>query len=204
MKKLINDPANVVAETLAGFQAAHADLVTVHFDPDYVVRADAPVKGKVGLVSGGGSGGLATVYVDGAPIPERHLNTTPLDLWDVAQVEILRGPQSTLQGRNALAGAIVIRTQDPTFDWTGRARVLMAEADERVFSFAGGGPIIVDQLAFRVSIEDRKSDGHTYNITRQANEAPSDSTTVRAMSSEASIVSTASNNCSLSSCMSRL
>ena len=56
MKKLINDPANVVAETLAGFQAAHADLVTVHYDPDYVVRADAPVKGKVGLVSGGGSG----------------------------------------------------------------------------------------------------------------------------------------------------
>lgn len=56
MKKLINDPANVVAETLAGFQAAHADLVTVHFDPDYVVRADAPVQGKVGLVSGGGSG----------------------------------------------------------------------------------------------------------------------------------------------------
>lgn len=56
MKKLINDPANVVAETLAGFQAAHADLITVHFDPDYVVRADAPVQGKVGLVSGGGSG----------------------------------------------------------------------------------------------------------------------------------------------------
>jgi dihydroxyacetone kinase-like protein len=56
VKKLINDPANVVAETLAGFQAAHADLVTVHYDPDYVVRADAPVQGKVGLVSGGGSG----------------------------------------------------------------------------------------------------------------------------------------------------
>lgn len=56
MKKLINDPANVVTETLVGFQAAHADLVTVHFDPDYVVRADAPIQGKVGLVSGGGSG----------------------------------------------------------------------------------------------------------------------------------------------------
>ncbi len=56
MKKLINDPANVVAETLAGFQAAHSDLVTVYTDPDYVVRADAPVQGKVGLVSGGGSG----------------------------------------------------------------------------------------------------------------------------------------------------
>ncbi|MEA5119378.1 MAG: dihydroxyacetone kinase subunit DhaK [Propionicimonas sp.] len=56
MKKLINDPANVVAETLKGFAAAHADLVTVYTDPDYVVRADAPVQGKVGLVSGGGSG----------------------------------------------------------------------------------------------------------------------------------------------------
>jgi len=56
VKKLINDPAAVVAETLAGFGAAHADLVVVHTDPDWVVRADAPVQGKVGLVSGGGSG----------------------------------------------------------------------------------------------------------------------------------------------------
>jgi len=56
VKKLINDPENVVAETLAGFQAAHSDLITVYTDPDYVVRADAPVQGKVGLVSGGGSG----------------------------------------------------------------------------------------------------------------------------------------------------
>ncbi len=56
MKKLINDPENVVAETLKGFAAAHSDLITVYTDPDYVVRADAPVQGKVGLVSGGGSG----------------------------------------------------------------------------------------------------------------------------------------------------
>ena len=56
MKKLINDPANVVPETLKGFAAAFSDIVTVHLDPDYVVRADAPKQGKVGLVSGGGSG----------------------------------------------------------------------------------------------------------------------------------------------------
>ena len=56
MKKLINDPADVVPQTLKGFAAAHADIVSVHLDPDYVVRLDAPVKGKVGLVSGGGSG----------------------------------------------------------------------------------------------------------------------------------------------------
>ncbi len=56
MKKLINDPADVVPETLKGFAAAFSDIVTVHLDPDYVVRADAPKQGKVGLVSGGGSG----------------------------------------------------------------------------------------------------------------------------------------------------
>ncbi len=56
MKKLINAPENVVREALAGMAAAHPDLLRVHVDPDYIVRADAPVRGKVALVSGGGSG----------------------------------------------------------------------------------------------------------------------------------------------------
>ncbi len=56
MKKLINDPERVVTETLRGMQLAHPDLLSVHTDPDYVMRADAPVQGKVGIVSGGGSG----------------------------------------------------------------------------------------------------------------------------------------------------
>ena len=56
MKKLINHPDNVVRESLEGFAAAHADMVRVNFDPAYVMRADAPVQGKVGVLSGGGSG----------------------------------------------------------------------------------------------------------------------------------------------------
>ena len=56
MKKLINKPEDVVRESLAGFGAAHADLVSVCFDPDFILRAGAPVKGKVAIVSGGGSG----------------------------------------------------------------------------------------------------------------------------------------------------
>jgi len=56
MKKLINKPEDVVREELQGIEAAHADLVKVFYDPYYVVRADAPVQGKVALVSGGGSG----------------------------------------------------------------------------------------------------------------------------------------------------
>src|SRR6478735_5496027 len=56
MKKIINDPKRVVDESVAGFALAHADLVRVEVDPIRVVRADAPIAGKVGIVSGGGSG----------------------------------------------------------------------------------------------------------------------------------------------------
>jgi dihydroxyacetone kinase-like protein len=56
MKKLINDPRRVVEEAVAGFEAAHGDLVTVSHDPIYIARKDAPRRGKVALVSGGGSG----------------------------------------------------------------------------------------------------------------------------------------------------
>src|ERR687898_754420 len=56
MKKLINDPDAVVREALEGIEAAHRDQVRVLYDPMVIVRADAPVQGKVGIVSGGGSG----------------------------------------------------------------------------------------------------------------------------------------------------
>jgi dihydroxyacetone kinase-like protein len=56
VKKLINSPEDVLREALEGIAAAHADRVRVSFDPPYIVRLDAPVSGKVGIVSGGGSG----------------------------------------------------------------------------------------------------------------------------------------------------
>src|SRR5215471_4301807 len=56
MKKLINAAENVVREALEGMQAAHGDRIRVSLEPFFAVRKDAPVAGKVGLVSGGGSG----------------------------------------------------------------------------------------------------------------------------------------------------
>ncbi len=56
MKKLINAPDAVLQDALHGVEAAHGDRVRVIYDPPVVVRIDAPVQGKVGLVSGGGSG----------------------------------------------------------------------------------------------------------------------------------------------------
>ncbi len=56
MKKLINSPQDVVLEELEGMEAAHGDRLRINYDPVFIARKDAPIKGKVGLVSGGGSG----------------------------------------------------------------------------------------------------------------------------------------------------
>jgi phosphoenolpyruvate---glycerone phosphotransferase subunit DhaK len=56
MKKFVNDPADVVHESLVGLAAAHGDLLRYDAEAQIVVRADAPVANKVALVSGGGSG----------------------------------------------------------------------------------------------------------------------------------------------------
>src|SRR6266852_4685065 len=56
LKKLINTPETEVKDAMAGMAAAHSDLIRVEYDPNVIIRKDAPRKGKVGLVSGGGSG----------------------------------------------------------------------------------------------------------------------------------------------------
>jgi phosphoenolpyruvate---glycerone phosphotransferase subunit DhaK len=76
MKKLINNVDDVIKEELMGIGKAHPDIVKVSLDPYYVVRVDAPIAGKVGIVSGTGSGhepvdygfvgpGMLDVAVDG-------------------------------------------------------------------------------------------------------------------------------------------
>ena len=56
MKKIINDPSTVVVDSLRGMAAAHPDLLRITYEPAVVARSNAPVAGKVGVVSGGGSG----------------------------------------------------------------------------------------------------------------------------------------------------
>ena len=55
MKKFLNKTNNMLAESLTGFGIAHADLVSVHFEPTFVTRKNKAAN-KVALISGGGSG----------------------------------------------------------------------------------------------------------------------------------------------------
>lgn len=110
-------------------------------------------------VAGAGNGIASNVYVDGSPISPLALLRGPLTLWDVGQVEVLRGPQSSVQGRNALAGAIVISTNDPTYEPEARLRATYGRFDDIQIAGALSGPIIEDQVAARIAVDYQSFDG---------------------------------------------
>ncbi|MEM9595561.1 MAG: TonB-dependent receptor plug domain-containing protein, partial [Acidobacteriota bacterium] len=118
-------------------------------------------------VAGGGSGLLVDVNVDGASaVTSQGIRTGPLSTWDLEQVEIHRGPQSTQQGRNALAGAVYIRSVDPGFSPELKTRVDVGEYDESRLAVAANVPLVANRLAFRLSYENYENDGAWVNPTR--------------------------------------
>lgn len=113
-----------------------------------------------GLGTGtGDTSQTAAIYVDGAVQTQFGAANGLLGTWDVEQVEVYRGAQTTNQGRAALGGAIIVETVDPEFEWGGRARVAFGDFGTRQYALAVGGPIVDDLLAFRLSADVTESDG---------------------------------------------
>jgi outer membrane receptor protein involved in Fe transport len=111
-------------------------------------------------VNGAEGAPLISIQVDGATLDDISQESATEDLFDVDQVEILRGAQSTSQGRNALAGAVVVRTRDPTPYWDLRTRAATTfdEQGTSELAAAGGGPLW-DALAFRLAGRIERDDG---------------------------------------------
>lgn len=114
-------------------------------------------------VGGAGRGQTLTIYVDDAALGNYTTFFGPLESWDLGQVEVFRGPQSTNFGRNSLAGAIYVRSRDPSYDPDLRWRLEAGEYDAFQIAAAGGGSLIKDKLAVRVSVQHRKNDGFIKN-----------------------------------------
>lgn len=130
------------------------------------------IRGVLQNGNGGGDSETISVYLDGIPLPQRAANFGgPLSAFDIEQIEVLRGPQSTAQGRNALAGAVFIKTRDATPEWDAKALIGRGSFNGEQYAFAVGGPIFSDDFAFRLVFDERNSDGDITNVTRNEDDA---------------------------------
>jgi TonB-dependent siderophore receptor len=123
--------------------------------------------------------GAVSVFVDGAVQPNRALTLSPIPLWDAEQVEVFLGPQSTTQGRNSLAGAVVIQTKNPTFTPSFSAQTNVGNYGERGAAVAGGGSIVDDRIAGRIAVDYQTGDGYIDNIATHDDANPNRTSNAR-------------------------
>ncbi len=114
-----------------------------------------------GLTNDGIEQGVG-IYVD--DVYYARVASATFDFLDVAQIEVLRGPQGTLYGKNTTAGAINITTNQPTFDFEGKAELSLGNLNFKQAKAAVSGPLS-DTLAARVAISATSRRGTIYNVT---------------------------------------
>ncbi|MEW5688294.1 MAG: TonB-dependent receptor [Pseudomonadota bacterium] len=114
-----------------------------------------------GLTSDGFEQGVG-FYVD--DVYHARVATATFDFLDVSRIEVLRGPQGTLYGKNTTAGAVNITTNQPTFDFEAKAEVSVGNLSFKQAKAAVSGPI-TENLAARLAISSTTRRGTIYNVT---------------------------------------
>ena len=114
-----------------------------------------------GLTNDGIEQGVG-VYID--QVYNSRIAAATFDFLDVEQVEVLRGPQGTLYGKNTTAGAINITTRQPSFTPEARAEVTIGNLGLVQAKASISGPIVDDTLAVRLAASSGKRRGTIYNV----------------------------------------
>ncbi len=109
-----------------------------------------------GLAAFGGSTPRFNLSIDGRSLSYTELAFGSGSLWDMQQAEIYLGPQSYVQGRNASAGAMVLKSNDPTYEFEAKVKSALGQQDLSQNAVVISAPIVDDQLAFRLSIDQQK------------------------------------------------
>lgn len=161
-------------ESLTDVMARTPGVSTAPNNQTFSIRG-APVAG----LGEQGPNDLISIYVDGAVQPRQTVTLGTLSVWDMEQVEILRGPQSTVQGRNAMAGAIVLQSKNPTYQPTLAVQARLGNQGQRGAAFVVGGGVVPEQLAVRLAVEQQDDDGYIRNETLNKDANPRRSLTAR-------------------------
>ena len=116
-------------------------------------------------------------YIDGVHLGRGQQFRSPF--LDIERIEVLRGPQSILFGKNSVAGALNITTAKPTQEFEGRVMVSREfEDDETIVELTLSGPLS-DRVRGRLAARSRNADGYMFNATLASNEPDREDWTVR-------------------------
>lgn len=138
--------------------------------------AQPTIRGIGTTVTSAGSDANVAIYIDGVYMPNQSANIFELN--DVQRIEVLKGPQGTLYGRNATGGAINITTLTPSFDPVARARLSYGSFDEVRANVYVSAPI-GDRVAFGVSGLYTDDNGYSRDVVRDVRLAAADERAVR-------------------------
>src|SRR5579872_3115493 len=133
-------------DTFADLSLRVPNLTYTQFSP---MESYLSIRGTLINNNAAGWDDAVTTFIDG--VPTTGLGDQDPDLFDLSSIEVLRGPQGTLFGRNVTGGAIVLHTIKPSFDFDGRAQLTYG-----AFNFAQArgfitGPL-TDEIAAKASV----------------------------------------------------
>ena len=146
-------------DTFADLSRYVPNLTYTQFSPQ---EAYISIRGTLINNNAAGWDDAVTTFIDG--VPTTGLGDENPDLFDLAQIEVLRGPQGTLFGRNVTGGAIVIHTLAPSFDESGKLEVSYGNYNAVQVRGYVTGPID-DTVAGKLSVSYNREDGPVRNVT---------------------------------------
>jgi outer membrane receptor protein involved in Fe transport len=130
------------------------------FDSDFGRLADRPIlRGQANILGDSG----VSYFIDGVYYTGTLLD---LDLDNVESIQVVKGPQSALYGRNTYSGAILVTTRAPTQELAGSAKVEYAEFEQGKVSASISGPLVADTLAASLGGTYYTRDGVSGNLWR--------------------------------------
>jgi len=119
------------------------------------------------------TGSSVSIYIDGIPFSSNI--ATEMILNNIKRIEVLKGPQGTLYGKNAEAGVINIVTKKPNNEFTGEVGIDLGEDNKKEYFTNISGPIIKDKFYAGLDFKHYEKDGYLYNsnLNRRENDRES-------------------------------
>jgi iron complex outermembrane recepter protein len=156
-------PSSIEANRIQSIDDIALRVPSVSFVQLNKGEAYISMRGTLVNTPGAGWSDAVTVFIDDVPMTGMADNSP--DLYDLKSIEVLRGPQGTLFGTNVTGGALVIHTQQPSFDEHGKAEVTYGLDNLAQFRGMWTGPLVGNELAGKITADVKYRDPYLNNVT---------------------------------------